>query len=134
MLRQDDWRKSHLVTFGWNAGKKYGGHLGSCIIMSVIMNRVKLGWGTVEEILNKFPQTAANPDIPKDVPQIWSPEFIRLLHEIESIYDGSKDYSNGAVYFCDTAEPVSEWFQEKVLNEKEAHRCVGNMNSLMYFK
>lgn len=102
--------------------------------MGVIMNRVRLGWGSVAEVIHKFPQTAANPEPDEDIPQIWSPEFVRLLHEVEGIFDSSKDYSKGALYFCDTAAPISEWFKTKILDEKEMHPVVGNMNSFMFFR
>jgi len=133
-LRQDDWQKAQLVTFGWTHGKKYGGHLASCIIMDTIMNRVRAGWGNVADVINKFPQTAANPLPDTEVPQIWGPEFIRLLHEVESVFDSSSSYSKGALYFCDTAAPISEWFQTHILDEKDKHPCIGDMNSFRFYR
>jgi hypothetical protein len=102
--------------------------------MDVIMNRVRLGWGTVVEVINSFPEKAANIEPEKVVPHIWSPEFVRLLHECENIFDGSKAYSKGATYFCDTAKPINPWFQEKILNEKDIHPCVCDMNSLRFYR
>lgn len=134
MLRQDDWQRSQLVTFGWLHGKRYGGHLGSCVIMSIIANRVKLGWGSVAEIIHKFPEKAANPLPTYEVPHIWAPDFVRLLSEVENIFDGSKDYAQGATYFCDTAESIADWFQKHILDEKQLHPSVGSMNSLMWFR
>jgi hypothetical protein len=133
-LRQDDWQRSQLVTFGWLHGKRYGGHLASTMIMDVIMNRVRLGWGTVAEVIHSYPEKAANPIPETVVPHIWSPEFIRLLHECEGCFDGSTGMSKGALYFCDTSDTISEWFQERILDSKELHPCVGNMNSLMFFR
>lgn len=132
MLRQDDWQKAQLVTFGWLHGKKYGGHLAACMIMSVVMNRVKLGWGTVADVIFKYNEKAGNVPPSPEVPQIWSPEFVRLLHECESIFDGSQDYAKGATYFCDTAEPILPWFKEHVLDEHRTKIC--DMNSLMFFR
>ena len=134
MLRQDDWQKAQLVTFGWNHGRRYGGHLAACIIMGVIMNRVRLGWGTTAAVIHDFQKTAANPEPEIEVPQIWEPNFVRLLHEVEGAFDSSKDYSKGALYFCDTALPISEWFQTKILDEKALHPCVGDMNSFRFYR
>lgn len=134
MLRQDDWNKAQLVTFGWLYGKRYGGHLASCLIMDVIMNRVRAGWGNVANVIYDFPKTAANSVLEYEVPHIWEPNFVRLLHEVESSYDGSKDSSKGALYFCDTALPISEWFKDHILDEKEIHSCIGNMNSLQLYR
>jgi len=104
------------------------------MMMNVIMNRVRLGWGTVAEVIHKFSDKAANPYPIVEVPQIWSPEFVRLLHECEAIFDGSQDYSKGALYFCDTAMPINSWFQSKILDDKAGHPCIANMNSLMFFR
>lgn len=102
--------------------------------MSIISNRVKLGWGSVAEIIHKFPEKAANASPPYEVPHIWSPDFVRLLSEVENIFDGSKDYAQGATYFVDTAQPISEWFQTHILDEKQLHPIVGSMNSLLWLR
>lgn len=98
------------------------------------MNRVRLGWGNVAEVIAKYPQTAANPMPENEIPHIWSPEFVRLLHEVESAFDGSKDYSKGALYFCDTAAPITDWFKEKILDCKDIHPCIGDMNSFRFYR
>ena len=102
--------------------------------MDVIMNRVRAGWGNVANVIHDFHKTAANEVLEYEVPHIWEPNFVRLLHEVDSCFDGSKDGSKGALYFCDTALPISEWFKEHILDEKEIHPCIGNMNSIMLFR
>jgi hypothetical protein len=102
--------------------------------MGTIMNRVRLGWGNVATVIHSFPQTAANSEPEDSIPQIWEPNFVRLLHECESIFDSSQDYSKGALYFCDTALPISEWFQTKILDAKDIHPCVGDMNSFRFYR
>ena len=135
MLRQDDYQKGLVALAGWRYGHEYGGHLGSCLIMSCLANRQKLGWGSWSEIIEGIPKHSATIEQPLSYPSVWEPNFVRLLHEIEAIYDGSKDYANGGVYWFDSAKPVThEWFKEKILNEKQAHPCTGNMNSLMTFR
>ena len=123
------------MLFGWRAGNEYGGHLGSCMIMSCLANRQRLGWGTWLDILDNVPNFSATLEQPTGTPQIWEPGFVRLLHEVEAIYDGSQDYSKGALYWADLAKPITnQWFRDKILNNMEIHGKVADMNSLTFFK
>jgi hypothetical protein len=135
MLRQDDFLKSQLVTMGWLYGKEYGGHLASCMIMNTIANRVRCGWGSWLEIIERIPLFAAENEQPKGLPPIWDTQFVRLLHEVEPIYDGSAvDISKGALYWCDLRRIERDWFREKILEQSEIHNKVADMNSLCFFK
>lgn len=64
MLRQDDFLKSQLVLTGWLYGQQYGGWRAAAMVMSVLMNRVRLGWGTLLDVLEKMPKYAATEEIP----------------------------------------------------------------------
>lgn len=136
MLRPDDFIKGQLVLYGWRCGHAYGGHLTAEAIMSVIANRVKLGWGGWLEVLAETPFRAAVIETNLDVPKVWSPEMSRLLHDVEGIFDSSsKDLSNGALYWFDSSKPVTNaWFKEKILNDLEHHPKVMDLNSLMFFR
>jgi len=135
LLRQDDFQKGQLVLAGWKHGREYGGHLASCMIMSCLANRQRLGWGNWLDIVDSIPKYSATIEQPSGVPSIWDMAFVRLLHEVEAIYDGSQDYAKGALYWCDTAKPIDNpWFQDKILSDSFAHPKVGNMNSLMLFR
>jgi len=134
MLRQDDFQKSQLVLTGWRWGQEYGGHLAACLIMSCIANRVRLGWGSWLEVLDRIPAFSAQNEIPTGTPSIWDPNFVRLLHEVEGIYDGSKDYSKGAVYWADTRRIERDWFKEKIIACPDQHPRVVDMNSLSLFR
>ena len=133
MLRQDDFQKAQLVLTGWRHGREYGGHLASCIIMSCLANRQRAGWGNWLDVIDRIPERSATIEQPTGTPLIWEPGFTRLLHEVEAIYDGSQDYAKGAVYWFDSAKPVTNpWFQTHILDE---HRIkLGDMNSLMFFR
>ena len=133
MLRQDDFLKSQLVLTGWRYGQEYGGWRAAAMIRSVLMNRVRLGWGTLTDVLDKIPKYAATTDIPLGWPSIWEPEFVKLLHEVEGIYDGTKDHSSGALYWCDTRKIDTPFFQEKILTDHDAHPMIASMNSLSFF-
>ena len=133
MLRQDDWLKSQLVLTGWRYGQAYGGWRAAAMIMSVLMNRVRLGWGTLTDVLDKIPKYAATTEIPTGWPPIWEPEFVKLLHEVEGCYDGTRDHSSGALYWCDTRNVTTPFFNEKILGDHDAHPMVASMNSLSFF-
>lgn len=135
MLRQDDFQKAQLVLTGWRWGREYGGHLASCMVMGCIANRVRLGWGSWLEVLDRIPEYSAQAQLPDGTPSIWEPQFVRLLHEVDSIYDGSgTDYSKGAVYWADTRRIDRDWFQKKILDQPDQHPRVADMNSLSLFR
>lgn len=134
MLRQDDYQKAQLVTIGWRYGQEYGGHLAACIVMSCIMNRVRLGWGSLLEVLDRLPNHAATANLPTGTPQIWEPNFVRLLHEVEAIYDSSMDYSKGGLYWCDTRDVSTPFFIEKILGDSATHPRICEMNTLAVFR
>jgi len=133
VLRQDDFLRSQLVLTGWRYGREYGGWRAAAMIMSVIMNRVRLGWGTLLEVLDNIPNKAATTEIPTGWPSIWEPEFVKLLHECERIYENSIDYSKGALYWCDLRNVSTDFFKEKILGDHDAHPRVAEMNSLCFF-
>ena len=131
MLRQDDWGKAQLVTAGWLWGKAYGGHLAATLIMDVLMNRVRAGWGPIANIIDNIPEKAYTLTIPTGIPEVWSPNFIRLLHEVENSWSGAKDSSKGSLYWADTVEISNPWFKERIIDYPEIHPCVCDMNSLI---
>jgi hypothetical protein len=136
MLRQDDFIKAHLLTFAYNYTKEYGGHLAACMVMGALANRVRKGWGSWLEVIENAPKYAAekNP-LQIKLPSLWDANFVRLLTEVEGIYDGSaKDLSCGAVYFCDTRRIENDWFLLNIIRDPEEHPNVAGMNSLNFYK
>jgi hypothetical protein len=105
------------------------------MIMSCLANRQRLGWGSWLEVIEGIPSRSAQLEQPIGIPSVWEPGFVRLLHEVESIFDGSKDYAKTGLYWADLSKPVTNpWFQEKILNDQQAHPVMGNMNSLTIFR
>lgn len=103
--------------------------------MNAIMNRVKCGQGSLLEVISRIPKYAAEIEQSKEFPNIWDTTFVRLLHEVEVIFDGSgKDLTNGALYFCDLRKVETEWFRDKILRYPEIHARVADFNSLTFFK
>jgi hypothetical protein len=134
MLRQDDFQKGQLVLTGWRFGREYGGHLASCMVMSCIANRQRLGWGSWLQVIDSIPKHSATTEAPTGTPAIWEPGFVKLLHEVEGIYDGTQDYAKGGLYWCDTRFIDTPFFKEKILGQPELHPRIGEMNSLAIFK
>lgn len=134
MLRQDDYQKAKLVDVMWQYGKEYGGHLAACIIGSCIMNRVKLGWsGNAVTAISNLSKFAATTEIPVyEVPHMHDPAFIRLLSEVGSIYEGTKDYAKGGLFWCDSRRINTPFFIDKILHEP-SHKRVVEMNTLVCY-
>lgn len=135
MLRQDDFNKSQLALVGWRHGREYGGHLASLMVMSCLANRVRAGWGSWLEIIERMPTFSAENTQPTGFPSIWEPNFVRLLHEVDAIYDGSGvDFSKGGLYWADLRRIDRDWFKNNILQKPMEHPRVADMNSLTIFK
>lgn len=137
MLRTDDFLKGQILLEGWRQGLEYGGHTAALMVIGCIMNRVRLGWGSHLDVLSAIPKFSAQLVQPnrESVPQIWEPNFTRLLHEIEGAYDGSGiDYSKGAMYWCDLRRVETEFFKNKILSNTEDHPLICNMGTLSLFR
>ena len=110
--------------------------------MSIIANRVKKGWGNWSEVIDRIPRFAATKEMPTGTPEIWDAGFVRLLHEVDAIYDGSKNYASfktydnrpvEGLYWCDSNRVDNPWFTEHVLGELSVHPKVGDMGTLLIF-
>jgi hypothetical protein len=124
------------AAYRWTNQKDgYGGYLPFLMVAGCIASRVRVGWGSWNDVIARIPKFAAEDEPPIIYPSIWEPAFVRILHEIEGVYDGSGiDYSKGALYFCDSRRITKDWFRENILNNKDTHPCVANSNTLMLFK
>ena len=123
MLRQDDWVKSLLVLEAWRQGQGFGNHQIPMIILGCLANRQKLGWGTYLDILKGVPKFSATLVQPNRelYPDIWSPDFVKLLHAVDGVYDGSiADPALGGRYWADLSKGraglTNPWFVEKILD------------------
>jgi hypothetical protein len=134
MLRPDDFLKGQLVLQGWRYGQEYGGHLGPCLIMSCLANRQRLGWGSWLDIIDNIPKYSAELIQPIGTPSVWEPNFTRLLQEVDAIYDGTKDYAKGGVYWADSRRITNHWFVDKIIGNPDQHPRIGDMNTLFIYK
>jgi len=111
--------------------------------MSVLANRFRAGWGSWSDIIDNIPKTSALKVMPTGSPEIWSPEFVKLLHEVDGIFDGSVNYAapkddvgtiNKAFYWADLRFIENDWFYERILDQPDLHPKIADMNSLALFK
>lgn len=131
---------------GWRYGQHYaGGHIAGEMVMQTLMNRVRVGWGNVLQIIDRIPAYMAENEIPKlEHPGVWDANFVKLLHVVDGVYDGSiPDKSKGALYWGDLAHIERPWFLDKIVRgtqenfegvEIPAHQRVANLNGLNFFK
>lgn len=149
MLKQDSYVQSRLVEMGWRWTTKYnGGHMAGQMVMSTIANRVRCGWGNWLEVIDRIPKYMAENQLPELVhPSVWEPSFVKLLHTVDGVYDGSAvDLSKGALYWGDLSNIERPWFKELIAATKppivedgsgielRQHPMVTNVNSLSFFR
>ncbi len=138
---------------GWRFGQAYGGgHLAGQMVMTVLMNRHRLGWGPLLRVIDTVPEHMAENELPPLVhPSIWEPTFVKLLAAVDGIFDGSvpdmtrgNEFSNqgkiktGALYFCALNKVERPWFKNMMnqvnpLTGQRVHNMVWTMNSLAGF-
>ena len=109
------------------------------LVMHTLANRVRVGWGSWLQVIDTIPKYMAENEMPKlDHPSVWSPEFVKLLHTVEGVHEGSTpDLAKGALYWCDLNRIERPWFNEKIVQAENdgtrVHRVVNNMNSLTFW-
>ena len=135
MLRQDDLIKGQLVLYAWRYGREYGGPKPAQMVMCALANRVKCGQGSWLEVIERIPKYSAELQEPTGFPSIWDQTLVRLLHEVESVYDNSgKDITDGALFWCDLRRIETEWFRNTILGNLEQHPRIADFGSLTFFR
>ena len=136
MLRQDDVVRTLVVLECWRQGKDFGSSQVPLMIMGCLANRVRLGWSNWFETLKNIPKYSALLKQPnRDIfPDLWEPNFIRLLQSVEGVMEGSMiDPACGGVFWADLRHIDNPWFLAKVLNDPLRSPCA-NLNSFTIFK
>lgn len=140
MVRQDDYVKALVVTECWRQGKDFGNHQIPSMIAGCLANRVRLGWGSWLEVLKKVPNFSATLAQPNrdQLPDIWEMNFVKLLQNIDGIYDGSiSDPAVGGIYWADLSKGkagiTNPWFQEKIL-DSNIHVACANQGPFTIFR
>lgn len=138
-MRQDDFVKSLLALEAWRQGKDFG-QQPILMVLGCLANRQRLGWGSWLEVVAKLPKFSATIAQPnrEEFPDIWDQAFVKTLHAIDSIYDGSiPDPALGGVYWADLSQGrggiTNPWFREKILNSPQ-HTAVANQGPFTLFR
>ncbi len=147
MLKQDDYVRGKLVEMGWRFGQSYsGGHIAGQMVMQALANRVRAGWGSWLQVIDNIPQFMAENELPPLVhPSVWEPAFIKLLHAVDGIFDGSvadltlsaldrAQGKSGGLYWADLARVEREWFLDKIVRSPENHARIANMGGLNFWR
>lgn len=126
MLRQDDFIRAQIVLECWRQGQGFGNYQVPMMIAGCLSNRQRLGWGSWLDVLKGIPKFSATLEQPNrdKWPDVWSPDFIKLLQSIDGIYDGSiADPALGGLYWADLrkgrAGITNPWFAEKILDIRQ---------------
>lgn len=127
--------KGQLVLYSWRYAHEYGGPKPAQMVMSALANRVKCGQGSWLEVIDRIPKYSAEHRQPEGFPSIWDQTLVRLLHEVEAVYDSSgKDLTDGALFWCDLRRVETEWFRNTILGNPMQHPRVADFGSLTFFR
>lgn len=112
----------------------------------VLRNRVMNGWGGWLDVLDLASRYEGNVKVTNPAPSGNDFLWIKLLSAIDSIFDGSEpstvDGMAGTtaglrhvsgLYIFDPEEPVTDWFKENILNQKESHKKIGSVGRLWVY-
>lgn len=106
------------------------------LVMHCLANRFRKGWGTWLDILANIPKYSAEIVQPNRdrVPDLWEASFVRLLHSVDGIFDGSTpDITRGSTYWCDTRRIETDFFKEKIIGQPSVYMRAVEQNSLAFF-
>jgi hypothetical protein len=142
LLKIEDLQKAKLVELAWRFGQSYnGGYLAGQMVMSTLANRVRAGWGSWLDVIERVPNFMAENELPPlKYPGVWEGNFVKLLHVVDGVFDGSAlDLSKGALYWGDLNKIERPWFRDKIVDAVNAeglrqHPRVADMNSLAFFR
>lgn len=107
------------------------------MVAHCIANRFRAGWGEWLFVIDRIPVFSARGvnDQHGGQPDLSDPNFVKLLQEIDGIYDGSReDMTRGSLYWADLGEIQREWFQREIVGNPQDHPRTVNCASLQCWK
>jgi hypothetical protein len=148
-MKADELVKGLLVERVWQEDHSNAIH-GLHAAAFIIRNRVNAGWGSWLNMIYKYPDYAGNVAGPvKEFPNLNDSLFRRLLADVDTIYDGTMvdnittsyapmmrpaiGKATTALYMADLNKPLTPFFKERILGDKENHRHCGVVGSLTLF-
>ncbi len=117
------------------------------MVIHALCNRVRCGWGSYLQVIDNIPKFMAENEMPPLVhPSVWQPEFVKLLHSVEGIFDGSvPDLTHGGLYWADLRYIEREWFKTHIIDARKPieegvhetaipqHMRVADLNNLSFW-
>jgi len=132
--RFEDFAKSIIALTAWSYASHYGSQVPQLMVAQVIANRARRGWGSILDVVDRMPRYEAAPPTTEGLPDSWDKAFLRVLAEIDPIYDGtSKDTTNGGLYFGDLNDIQNPSFLEKIARNPEHHRVADCAGTLVFW-
>ena len=99
-------------------------------------NRYRAGWGEWLQVVDRIPSFSARnvDEQPTGMPALMDPNFLKLLQEIDGIYDASReDMTHGSLYWADLGEITRDWFKAEIIGNPNEHPRTVNCATLQCF-
>jgi hypothetical protein len=108
--------------------------------MHALANRVRCGHGSWLEVIENVPKYMAENELPPlKFPSVWDAAFVKLLHVVDGVYDGSMpDMAKGGLYWGDLSKIERPWFKKLVSAENpitgmRQYARVADLNGLSFW-
>jgi len=123
------------VLTSWRYANQYGGHLPVLMVAQTFRNRLTKGvGGSWKEIFENAHKYSATIEQPGGFPDTYDKNFIKILSEIDPIYEGTaKDIVEGAIFFGDTTNITNNWFLENISRNTANHNRTANTSTLTFW-
>lgn len=144
-MNTDNFIKALLVERVWKEDHQNSINGLKCAAF-LIRNRVNAGWGGWLQMIQRWEDYAGNVSGPfPNYPNGNDPLFRAILTGIDAIYDGSEvdkitqaenpitKKMTIALYMADLNKPLTPFFKERILADKENHKMCGQCGTLFLF-
>ena len=141
-MTPENFVKAQVAAFVYAEAAHLGGYDAMLAVACVLQNRVKRGWfgGEWLKVIANASDTTALEGGPLRKVETFTPEFRRLLQEIDDIFLGTfaDTFTAGGLYYMDFCytehgQTVRPWFQEKILRDQENHHRIAQVSMLQIF-
>lgn len=142
-MTAENFIKGQIAAFCYAEAAHAGGYQGMLAIACILRNRRRKGWfgGSWLEIIAHAQESSAHELQAAAGFKLESPDFRRVLQEVDDIYTGTftDELTAGGLYYLDTLfldKPglaLRPWFQDKILQQPLNHRRVAQVGMMYIF-
>lgn len=143
-MRAEEFIKSQVVLLAAREAAHHGGTDNMVAMMFVLRNRVHAGWhgGDWLKCMESWTATGGNMGSiaslarEHEMPDLREPEMRDILAAVDDIWTGhTLDHmTDGGLYYCELAQPITSWFQKNILDQPEAHPRVASVGPVDFFR